>query len=198
MMKRTAITFEKMSDRQDLIGIMETRKLGLEPYMMDRTDMFWAHVKITDEGLQAEFTYCIDRNYGKESPWWTVTLQYGAVFFNTSDMQESVLRKWYRSEEYKLALQWWKNLDEAGYTTTLGGEDRARCPHCNGLFQRGTSHPHAMLSAKFTGGKPRIIHHHGKLQVIIEEKGLTKLGRSGFDPNMPSLEEQGKLEPVTV
>ncbi len=197
-MKRTTITFDKMADRQDLIGIMETRKLGLEPYMMDRTDMYWARVKITDEGMQAELIYCIDRDYGVGSQYWHLSFQYGAAFLNTQGMQDSVLNKWYRSGEYKQALQWWKNLDDAGYTTSLGGEDRARCPHCNGIFARGTSHPHAMLSAEFTGGKPRVIHHHGKMQVTIEEMGLTKLGRSGFDPDMPSLEEQGKLEPVTV
>ncbi len=197
-MKRTTITFDKMADRQDLIGQMETRKLGLEPYMMDRTDMYWANVKITDEGLKAELTYCIDRDYGVESQWWNITLQYGPVFLSTPELQDSVLSKWYKSEEYKQALQWWKNLDDAGYTTSLGGEDRARCPHCNGIFQRGTSHPHTMLSAEFTGGKPRIIHHHGKLQVTIEEMGLTKLGRSAISPDKPSLEELGKLEPVTV
>ena len=198
---RTIITFDKVCDRQDLIPLMETRKRGLEPYMMDRTDMFWAKVHITDDFLNADLSYCIDHGYGGNFGTFTLSLQYGSKLLDSSSIREKILTKWYQSEECQLALKWIANLTEAGYYDhgCIGAPklNAGRCPHCWGSWERGTSHPHTYLLDWNHKGEKRLIHHHKLMEKTIKELGLTKMGVSGL-PDIPSLEELGELEPVIV
>lgn len=201
--KKTTIRFEPMSDRQDLIQAMEARRLGLEPYMYDRDDMYWAMVTIVDEGLKAEMTYCIDAEQPivEGNIGWTLTRQFGTSLLESPELYDSIMKKWKQSEEMAEAKRLVYNLVEAGYydhgRAGAPNLNAGRCPHCGGLFEKGTSHPHTYLQDwNFTGEK-RLIHHHKLMEKIIREKGLHKMGISGL-PDIPSLEELGELEPAII
>ena len=202
---RTTITFRKICDRQDLIPEMETRKQGLEPYMMDRTDMFWADVDITDDGLKAELSYCVDYRNPQHTGlpyWWSISLQYGSRLLDTAEVREKVTKKWLASPECTQAREWVDSLMKAGYFDRgrygAPNANHARCKHCDGMFEKGTSHPHTILTAEMSGStKDCTIHHHKQMEKTIKERGLTKQGISCL-PDIPSLEEKGRLEWHTV
>lgn len=201
---RTEVTFDRISDRQDLIPLMETRRLGLEPYMMDRDDMYWAHVSITDDGLKAQLSYCMDVstiNLADGCIFWTLSKQYGPDLLDTQAVRDRVSSKWVNSEEGKQARQWVQNLIDAGYydhgRSGSPNGNYGRCPHCNRQFEKGTSHPHTYLVDWNHKGEKEIIYHHRLMEKEIKEKGLTKQGVSAL-PDIPSLEEIGELEPVTI
>ncbi len=197
---RTTIKFDLVCDRQDLIPLMETRKRGLEPYMMDRTDMYWANVHITDDQLEADISFSISPSRSDANNW-SITKQYGSELVFGDEVTEKVRKAWLKSLECLKARAWAFNLTKAGYF------DRGRahapnathgvCPHCHSLFEKGTSHPHTRLKDWNFKGEDKIIHHHRLLEKTIKELGLTKQGISAL-PDIPSLEELGKLETVTV
>ncbi len=200
---KTKVTFDLISDRQDLIPLMETRRLGLEPYTFDRDDMYWAKVVITDDGLKAELTYCMNFHHKTENDvlLWTPVKQYGSDILDVHRVADRVAGKWVNSPEGLQAAQWVQQLIDAGYYDhgRMGSPNlnARRCPHCNSMFEIGTSHPHTyMIDWNFKGEK-KLIYHHKLMEKEIKEKGLTKQGVSAL-PDIPSLEEQGKLEPVTI
>lgn len=194
------MTFDKISDRQDLIGYMQARKLGLEPYMYDRTDMYWAHVHVTDDGLVAKLSYCIDSPRSFPAAW-SLSLQYGSKLLDTEKLRAKVLLRWANSTERVKADGWMKNLADAGYFDHgwcwAPNANVGKCPQCGHTFEKGTSHPHTWLKDWNHKGEKRLIHHHKLLEKKIKELGLTKSGVSGL-PDVPSLEELGELEPVTI
>jgi len=177
---------------------MESRRLGLEPYMYDRTDMFWADVDIKDEGLEASLTYCIEVN-GE------LSFQYGPKMLNTTEMQKKVLNKWKASPEKDQQDTWVRLLREAGYfdrgNAYAPNANTARCKHCKHWFEIGTSHPHTYLPNEFSGRKKgsrrEIIYHHKLMEKEIKAKGLKRIGVSGL-PDIPSLEDEGKLVPYII
>ncbi len=197
---KVTVKFDRICDRQDLIKVMEARKLGLEPYMMDRDDMYWAKVHIVDEGLDANISYCIDYSERSEDGW-SFTKQYGPDVLDSVTVREKVRRKWMVSEESISASKWVDNLIEAGYYDhgRCGGKNTnaGRCPHCGFLFEKGTSHPHTYLIDWNHKGEKEIIYHHRLMEKTIKELGLTKLGVSAL-PDIPSLEEIGELQTVMV
>lgn len=197
---RMKVEFDYISGRQDLIPLMETRKRGLEPYMMDRTDMYWANVHLTDEHLEADLSFSIDPSR-RDVDGWTITKQYGSELVFSDRVTERVRKAWLKSPECEKATAWAHNLTKAGYFD----HDRAYapnathgvCPHCGSLFEKGTSHPHTRLKNWNFKGENKVIYHHRLLEKTIKELGLTKHGISAL-PDVPSLEEIGELETVTV
>lgn len=201
MSEKVVVKFEIIADRQDLIPLMETRRLGLEPYMWDRDDMYWAKVHIKDEGLEADLSYCINPKILVGGIGWTLSKQYGPDILDTQEVRDKVAGKWGQSIEMSRAQQWVQNLIDAGYYDHGRAHspncNAGECPHCGSLFERGTSHPHTYLKNWNYKGEKRIIYHHKLMEKTIKEQGLTKLGVSGL-PDIPSLEELGKLEVVVV
>jgi len=197
---RTNITFDLMCDRQDLIPLMETRRLGLEPYMIDRTDMYWAKVHVTDDGLTADLSYCIDPDH-KVPGAWHLSFQYGSKLLDTQETRDKVAAKWGTSIEKLKADTWAKNLIDAGYfdhgRAYSPHVNAAQCPHCKSLFEVGTSHPHTWLIGWNSKDEKRLIYHHKLMEKTIKELGLVKQGVSGL-PDIPSLEELGELEAVIM
>lgn len=188
-----------ISDRQNLIGLTETRRQGLEPYMLDRTDMFWMDVTISEYFLKAEMSYSIDPWVREGEITWSISLQYGPKELATPKLLEQVRRQWEKSPEKTQAETWVRNLIEGGYFSRgrWPCKNGAECPHCGSYFEKGTSHPHIYLEDWNHKGEKRIIYHHKKMEKIIKERGLVELGISAL-PDIPSLEEKGELEPVTI
>ena len=201
MSRRTEIKFRYMADRQDLIKTMETQKQGLAPYMMDRVDMYWADVNITDDGLKAEMSYCIDASVKALEHSWTLSYQYGPKEYDTVILRNKVLNKWNLSEERKQAKEWVSNLIIAGYYDhgRFGAPNlnASRCQHCNSMFENGTSHPHTYLDNWNNKEEHRIIYHHKLMEKTIKEKGLFISSVSAL-PDIESLEDKGVLEPVVI
>lgn len=206
-MKKTVI-FDLICDRQDLIGYMAARKLGLEPYMLDRTDMYWAHVNVEDDHLKAEVCFCVDPEVSRQGPagvetWhWGLSRQWGSKLLSLSDIESFVLLEFARSLEGVKADGWMRLLVDAGYfdhgRAYSPNTNAARCKHCGYLFEKGTSHPHTWIDDHWNPGKKKLTYHHWILEEKkIKELGLTKLGVSGLS-DVPSLEELGELEPYTV
>ncbi len=197
---KKSVTFDLVSDRQNLIEAMEARKLGLEPYMFDRDDMYWAKLTLTDEGLKAELTYSIDSLLCKDGTFdWFVSCQYGPKDLDSEQLRKWVLARWATSAECVQARQWVQNLIDAGYYEhgRPGAPNVGRCSHCGSSFEKGTTHPHTYLINWNHKGEKRLIHHHKLLEGLIKARGLTKLGVSGLS-DVPSLEELGELEPITI
>ncbi len=200
MTLKVKVEFDKISDRQDLILVMETRRLGLEPYMMDRDDMYWARVHITDDGLVADLNYSVDTPNLRNDDW-SFSFQYGPDLLDTASIREKIRTAWNRSIEKACAVGWLKNLIEAGYYDHgcfgAPNANTGQCPHCERMFEKGTSHPHTYLVDWNHKGEKKMIYHHKLMEKTIKEKGLTRIGRSAL-PDIPSLEEIGELESVTI
>lgn len=198
------VSFRLISDRQDLLKIMETRRQGLEPYMLDRDDMYWAEVDIKEHGLHAELTFCIDqqissRHVSGDNAQWTLSFQHGPREFNNEPIRLLVMKHWDKSNEKVQATAWVNNLIEGGYYAhgRWPGSNAAECPYCGSYFEKGTSHPHTWLRDWNTRSKERIIYHHRQMEKTIKELGLYKSGVSAL-LDIPSLEELGKLEQAVV
>jgi len=190
------VSFRFICDRQDLLKIMETRKQGLEPYMFDRDDMYWAEVKVEDSFLEAELSYLMDHYVTADGISWSLSFQYGPNELNTEHIRKLVMKHWDKSQEKVQAEVWVRNLVEGGYYKygRWPGANSAPCPHCGHMWEKGTSHPHTYLKS---GRKKEIIYHHRQMEKTIKERGLTKFGFSAL-PDVPSLEELGKLETVVI
>jgi hypothetical protein len=193
------VSLRLIDNRQDLLGLTETRKQGLEPYMLDRDDMYWAEVIIKDYFLEAKLTYSMDQQISGAVILWHTAFEYGPREFDTIDVRGLVRNHWDKSKEKAQAEVWIRTLIEGGYYS-LGrypGVNSGVCPYCGTTWEKGTSHPHTYMVDWNYKGEKRLIHHHRLMEKTIKERGLTKLGVSAL-PDIPSLEELGELEPVVI
>ena len=170
-----------IDDRQDLLQAMKIRQKGLEPYMLDRLDMFWIEVTYKNR----EGTYAAEPS---EDGNIILSRQSGSM-----GDSEIVLEHFKKTPEYHQMIQWYQNLVDGGYFEDgrFPGKNTRECPICNQQFKRGTTHEHLRLDG-------RNIVHHGRTYEQIIKAGLTPSWRSGYSAEEPSLEDQGLVKKIII
>ncbi len=181
-------TIRFISDRQNLLQAAKARRLGLEPYILDRIDMYWIEVpvEVTSVGTST-ITYVVDVS---DDLTWSLSLQYGhgeETDLNYDRYYKIAEEKFKGSEEEAKQKQWLQALKEGGYFDDgrYPGKNTEDCQHCRGRFRKGTVHEHV----RYNG---RIIPHNYRLYKMQQAAGIEPSWLPSGDK--PSLEEEGEIK----
>jgi hypothetical protein len=162
-----------ISDRQDLLEDIKSRRAGLAAYMFDRIDMYWIQVN--------DARYSIEPYWRTSNVGWTLNLQYGVSNKESESLATEVFKL---SVESKNQEKWIKNLADAGYFEdgVWPGKDTYKCDRCGSTYKNGSTHEHIKLD------NGRIVPHQYRQYKKIIDAGF-KCSWLPAGKDQPSIEE---------
>ena len=127
---RPAATIRHICDRQDLIPLTRARRLGLEPVLADRLDMYWANVPTA----VGRASYIIEPN---RDGTWDMLPAYGP---HSPEGELAARARFAGSAEEAQQARWVAALVAGGYFAK--DFETGACPHCGQQWAVGSTHAH--------------------------------------------------------